>query len=513
MREHYEDDKRIAKNTTFLYVRMFFVLLVNLYISRILLDALGVSDYGIYVIVTGFVLLFGFVNSTLASTMQRYYNYAGMKDANEGVENVFNTGIYIHVAIALLAFLLLETVGVWYMNHYMVIPADRLEAGFFLFQTSAVSMFFIIIEIPFKGLVIAKERMGFFAVVCMLDVTLKLLASLSLRIVAYDPIETYGILLLVITIFDLCLYGFFVIRKFPFLHLSKHLDKKLLKSLISFVSWNLMGTFAFMLKGQGISLLLNNFFGPIVNAARGIAMQVSNAINGFSTNITVAFTPQIVNAVAAENNQRARSMMFFESRICYSLILLITIPVCLEVSYILKIWLGVNVPINTGIFTILMLIDTTFCTLNTPLTQVTLATGKIRNYQIGSIIVNLSLVPVCYLFLKIGFSAISSFIMTIVFSVINQIVCLYNTNRVFHFHFPDYLRSVVIPCLICTMLLPVLPFLVKNSMEPSIFRVILTCFVDLLVGVPLFYLILFNRNERTLLKEHVISKLNNRRRL
>jgi O-antigen/teichoic acid export membrane protein len=477
------------------------------------LEALGVTDYGIYVVVTGFVTLFGFVKVTLASTMQRYYNYAGTTNSSQGIQEVFSTGCYIHAIIAIFVFLLLESIGVWYMNHLMDIPRNRFSASIFLFQVSSVSLIFTIIQIPFVGLILSQEKMGLYSVVCMMDVTLKLLSSLLIFKLPYDSIKVYGLLLLCVSFIDFILYAGYVFKKYPSIHFSLQIDRSMMHSLLKFTGWNLLGTFAFMLRGQGISLLLNYFFGPIVNAARGIAMQVSNAINGFSNNITVAFTPQIVNAVAAENNQRARSMMFFESRICYALILLITIPMCLEINYILKIWLGVNVPIDTDIFTILMLIDTTFCTLNTPCTQITLATGKIRNYQIGSIIVNLSLIPVCYMFLKIGFSAISSFVITIVFSVINQIICLYNTNKVFRLHFPDYLRSVAVPCFICTMLLPVLPFLVRNFLEPSIFRVILTCFVDLLVGVPLFYLILFNQNERTLLKEHVISKLNNRREL
>jgi O-antigen/teichoic acid export membrane protein len=511
MSNYHDSNKRIAKNTAFLYVRMLFVLLVNLYVSRVLLDALGVTDYGIYVVVTGFVTLFGFVNATLASTMQRYYNYTGTQDAVNGIRNVYSTGCYIHVLIALVALLLMETVGLWYMYRFIVIPAERFEAGLFLFQTSALTLVLIILQIPFMGLVIAKERMGFFALVSIIDVVLKLAAALSLEVLPYDSVKTYGLLLLCISILNLTLYVAYVKYNFAQAHLSRQINRDLLRALMSFAGWNLVGTFAFMLKGQGVSLLLNNFFGPLVNAARGIAMQVSSAINGFSNNITVAFTPQIVNSVAAGDDDRARSMMYNESRICFGLILLIMIPLSLEIDYILRLWLGINVPDKTGIFSILMLADTTLCTLNTPCTQITQATGRIRKYQIAATCVNLALIPVCYVFLKIGMSAVSSFIITIIFSAVNQVVCLYNTNRVFRLNIPCYLRSVVRPCLICLVLLPVLPALVRVSLSPSIGRLVTTTVIDILAGLPLIYFILFNRKQRQTIRNYIADKLKERR--
>lgn len=508
MTDYQANNKKIAKNTAFLYVRMFFVLFVNLYISRILLDAFGVTDYGVYVVITGFVTFFSFLNATLASTMQRYYNYSGTKHAAQGIQDVFSTGCYIHGIIALIAFLLLETVGIWYMNHYIVIPDNRFGAGSFLFQASSVSLLFIIIQIPFVGLIIAKERMGFYALVSMTDISLKLIASLLVKHLPYDNIKAYAMMLLIVSLTDFLLYAGYVIKNYPSLHLSRHINKELTRSLTSFAGWNLVGTFAFMLKGQGISLLLNNFFGPIVNAGRGIAMQVSSAVSGFSGNITIAFTPQIVNSVAADDNAHAKSMMFNESRICYTLIMLLTVPLCLEIDYILKIWLSINIPVDTNIFTILMLIDTTICTLNTPCTQITQATGKIRQYQIASTIVNLGLIPVCYVFLKLGFSAKSSFVITIVFSIINQTVCLYNTNLVFKFHLSDYMRSVVLPCLTCTIVLPILPLLVKHMMNPSFLRLVLTTATDIAVGLALFYFLLLKRNERKVLREYIAKKVN-----
>lgn len=475
---------------------MFFVLIVNLYISRALLEALGVSDYGTYVVVAGFVTLFGFFNATLASTMQRYYNYVGTKDKDKGLEDVFSTGIYIHLIIALIIVIALETFGVWYCYNVLVIPANRFNAALIVFHASAFSLFLLILQSPFTGIILSQERMNWYAIVSIIDIILKLAATLSLSYLPTDSLSSYAVLLALISVVDLILYASYAKLHWHFLHFSRKINHKLAKSLLSFTGWNLIGTFAFMLRGQGVSLLLNSFFGTIVNAARGIAMQVSSAIQNFSSNITVAFAPQIVNAVASEDKQRAGNLMFTESKICYALLLIIAVPLCLEMDYVLHLWLGKNIPAQTNIFAILMLTDAVICTLNTPCTQITMATGNIKKYQVGSSIVNLCLIPVCYIFLYIGFSAISSFIITILFSIINQIVCCHFTYKAFRIDIPEYIYKVIVPCFSITLLLPILPALIRFSMYGSFFRFTIVTVVDVMTAIPFVYLLLLNKQER-----------------
>lgn len=489
-------NKRIAKNTLYLYIRMFLVLIINLYISRALLQALGVSDYGTYVVVAGFVTLFGFFNATLASTMQRYYNYAGTQRGEEGLQEVFSTGCVIHLIIAGVTLIVLESFGVWYFYHFLVIPAGRFSAAFTVFHASVISLVLLILQMPFTGLVLSQEHMGYYSLVSIIDIVLKLVVTLSISWLPYDKLSTYGLLLMGISIIDILLYSIYGKMKWRFLHVSRKVNGKLMKSLLSFTGWNLIGTFAYMLKGQGISLLLNNFFGPVVNAARGIAMQVSNAIANFSSNITVAFSPQIVSSVASGDKLRAEKLMFAESKICYALLLILAVPLCLEMDYVLKLWLGTNIPFQTNIFAILMIADALVCTLNTPCTQVTMATGKIRNYEIAATIVNLCLIPVCYIFLKAGFGAVSSFVITVVFSMFLQTVCLVLAHRVFEFNLKEYVKSVVLPCLAITILLPVIPLIVKASLTQNFGRLLLVCFVDVCVAAPLVYAVLLNNKER-----------------
>ena len=500
------NNKRIAKNTIFLYIRMFFVLLANLYISRVLLDTLGIVDYGVYMVIAGLVSLFGFFNTTLASTLQRYYNCEGTHRQEKGIQDIFATGCIINLLVAVLTFFLLESAGLWYLNHYLVVPADRIEAATILFHASTLSLVLIILQIPATGLILAKERMGFYAAASMIDISLKVAAAMALPYIGGEHISVYAYFLLGIAIFDFLLYHGYAKLSFRYIHLSRKINQQTARSLLAFTGWNMMGTLAFMLRGQGISLLLNNFFGPIVNAARGISMQVSSAVGQFSSNISLAFAPQISNSVAAQDNRRAQNLMFTESKICYALMLILATPLCLEIDYILNLWLGNNIPSNTNIFCILMLVDTLICTLNTPCTQITLATGKIKLYEIVSTSINLCLIPVCYIFLRIGYGAVSSFAVTIVFSIILQTACLIITHRQFDFKYASYLKEVLFPCLAMTLLLPIIPTIIKMNMHTSFFRLTVVCIMALLACIPTVYCILLNQKEKMLAKAF-ISKL------
>lgn len=508
MATYHGDNKRIAKNTLFLYIRMFFVLLANLYISRVLLQTLGVVDYGVYMVVGGLVSLFGFFNTTLASTLQRYYNYEDTHRQEEGIQEVFSTGCFINLLMGIATFLILESIGLWYLNHYMVIPVERMDAAKVLFHTSTLSLIFVILQIPATGLILAKERMGFYSVVSIIDIMLKLGAAIALSYIQTEHISTYAYFLLGIAICDFLLYHAYTKLSFQYIHISHRINKRLALSLMSFTGWNMMGTLAFMLRGQGISLLLNNFFGPIVNAARGISMQVSSAVGHFSSNISMAFAPQISNSVAAEETKRAEKLMFAESKICYALLLTLATPLCLEMDLILRLWLGDSIPASTNIFAILMLIDAVICTLNTPCTQITMATGNIRNYEIASTTVNLCLIPACYIFLKTGFSATSSFVITIIFSIILLIVCLIITHNQFSFKYSSYFRNVLYPCLALTMLLPIAPLLIRMSMQTSFIRLSVICITVAISCLPLVYFILLDSREKMMAREFIIELTN-----
>ena len=486
----------IIKNTFYLYIRMIFVLVVSLYTSRVVLRTLGIDDFGTYNVVAGFVSLFSFLNAMLSSSMQRYYNYEGAKNGVTGYKNVYSAGLIIHICISIIVLILLETIGLWYVNNIMVIPAGRMMAANIVYQASIFSLILVIAQIPYLGAIIAKEKMDYYAVVSIIDVILRLVVTIALPYLPYDKLIIYSILLLCISLFDF--WGYYVYAKFKILRfrLSLRIDTSLCISLVKFSGWNLLGTVIFMLKGQGVNLLLNLFFGPVVNAARGIAAQVSSAVSGFSSNIMTAYRPQLVESFASGKYERTKEIMFSESKICFFLMLILSVPLILENNYILNIWLGNSFPEQTSIFTILVLIDALICILNTPCTHLVWAVGNIKYYQIATSIVNVLLLPLCYILLHFNLDAISVFIATIVVSVVNQIVSVVAANRIFAFGIKSYLKAVILPCVLASILLPILPVIIHYCVELPLMRFILVTFSSVFSAIILYFLIMNNKERQ-----------------
>lgn len=482
---------------------MVFVLIVGLYTSRVVLNVLGVSDYGVYNVVAGFVSLFSFLNATLSSSLQRFYNYEGGNRGETGYAEVFSVGVQVHLLLAIIILLLLETIGIWYINNIMILPEGRVASANILFQFSAISLFLIICEIPFTSVIIAKEKMDFYAIVSILDVVLKLVIVLVLPYVSQDKLIAYGFLLLCVTIIDFLFYFGYTKLKFNNLRAQKKINRSLLKQLLSFSGWNLLGTFVFMLKGQGLNLLLNAFFGTIVNAARGVAYQVNSAITGFSTNISVSFRPQMVSSYAEGNTQRAYVLFKTQSKICFCLILMLITPVIFEIDLLLKLWLGNVVPQDANIFTILVLVDALVCTLNTPVTQIVFATGKIKNYQILTSIVNIFLLPICWLLLRLGMEAWVVFMVTVLISVINQIIAVLAMNQVLSFSIKDYLKQIILPCLLMMLIVPLVPYLLTCVMQDSIMRLIIVSLMSFLLSLVLLYSLFLSKSEKSIAKSYL----------
>ena len=485
---------------------MLFVLIVSLYTSRVVLNTLGVVDYGIYNVVSGFVVLFSFLNATLSSTMQRFYNYEGTKNGITGFQSVYITGLIIHIALAILAICLLETVGLWYVNNVMKLPTTRLFSANVIYQMSAFSLVLFLLQIPYVGAIMAKEHMNFYALVSIVEVILKLILVIILPYIPYDKLISYGAILLVINIVNFLLYYIYCRFEFAEMRFKFSLDRKTLRQLMTFSGWNLLGTFAFMLKDQGVNLLLNYFTGPVVNAARGVAYQVSSAVGGFSQNISIAFRPQVVNSFADMDNHRVKTLIFTESRVCFMMVAALIAPLIVEMQFVLNLWLGEGVPPLTHIFTILVLVDTLICTLNTPITQLVMATGKIKVYQIASTLVNIMLLPICFIFLRLGYDAISVFVVAIFVSIINQAVCLIAANRVFRLDFSKYIKSVIIPSLVYALILMIANYLTHLLLEESFMRLVIVVLIDIVIAILLAYWLGLDYTQKSSLK-NIISKL------
>lgn len=480
-------NKRIARNTLFLYIRLAVVMMVNLYATRVVLDVLGVSDYGIYNVVCGFVAMFGFLNTSMSNAIQRFYNYEFGKNGDLAIVKVYNSALVIQLALAIFVVLLAETIGLWYLNYQMVIAPDRLVAANWIFQFSVISLLFVILQVPYSAAILAYEDMDYYAFVSVLDAVIKLAIVIILPFLIGDSLILYGVLIMLVSILNFVLYYTYSRKKYKILKFKRYFKKDLLRSMMGFSSWNLLGSFAYVIKGQGINLLLNSFFGTIVNAANGIATQVSSAIQTFSSNLVLAFKPQLTHSYAIGDYTRAEQLMLSMSKISYVLMLIIAVPIIAEIDYILSLWLKSNIPNYTSTFVILTIASMMINILNTPVTQMIHASGKMKMYQLTTSIVVCSILPISWIFLKLGYDANSVFIITIVISAINQVACLSVLHAIYKFDWGKYLRVVILPCIIITIVTFVIVIHVKPILPSSILRLLIIFTINLgLVGTLLY---------------------------
>lgn len=497
------NNSRIAKNTLFLYLRMILVLVVSLYTTRVVLNALGVVDYGINNVVGGFVSMFAFLNTSMSNGIQRFYNFKLGSEGEGSFTKVYNMALLIQGLLAVIVVVLLETIGLWYLNHKMVIPIERMATAQWIYQFSVISLVLVIMQIPYSASIMAHERMDYYAYVSIIEVVLKLAFALWLPYVKQDKLFVYGCYSLGVGVLNFFLYFVYSKHHFKSLKLQKFFHKDLFKDMLSFSGWNIFGTFAYMLKNQGLNVLLNAFFGPIVNAARGVSGMIGTAIQGFQSNIVISFRPQVVQSYAEKNYSRVKSLMYSLSKISYILLYMLSLPVIIELPYILKLWLGDVVPDYTISFTILMLIIMIISSLNTPITQVIHATGKMKKYQLGTSIIICAILPISWLFLKAGGNPMTVYIVSLCMTCINQVVCNLLLKQVFQYELREYLKSVIVPCILVSFVSLVLPLLLHYVMAPSFIKLILVVLFGIVSTMVASYLLALNAYEKDLVIEFI----------
>lgn len=438
-------NRQIAKNTVFLYGRLLLVLFVSLYTVRVVLNALGVVDYGVYNVVGGFVSMFGFLNTSMANATQRFYNYEIGKNGHQAANKVFNAAFRTQLYLSITLVLICEIVGLWYVNTYMEVPPERLNAANFIFQFSIVSLAITILQVPYSAATMAYEKMDFYAVIGIIDVILKLAIAIIVKFFNGDRLIIYGGLLLFISFANLALYYLYTVRNFPWLKLSSHnYSRSFQKEMLSFAGWNLLGSFAFMLRNQGLTVLLNYFFGVIVNAANGIATQISSALQQFSTNLIIAFKPQLVQSYAIENYDRTREMLFMMTKTAFALLYMLSVPLIFNMDYILQLWLGSDIPEYTSTLSNLVIITVLINCLHTPIVQVIHATGKIKTFQVGTSVIVCSIIPLSWIYLKFGGGPESCYIVCIVVFILNQIYAMRMLKQVFDYTYTDYIKKFLL---------------------------------------------------------------------
>ena len=499
-----ENNKRIAKNTLLLYIRMLLIMAVTLYTSRVVLATLGVEDYGIYNVVGGVVAMFGFINSSMTSATQRYIAFAIGKDDSQWLQKVFSTALQIHVLIAVIIAILGETIGLWFMYTQMNIPIKRMDAAFWVLQCSIISTMVIIISVPYNANIIAQEKMTAFAYISILEVALKLAVVYILLLFPSDKLILYAFLILTIQILIRFCYSIYCNRNFQESKYRHTWDKALFKEMTSFAGWSIFGNLSAVLFSQGLNMLLNVFFGPVVNAARAIGVQVQGAIQSFVGNFQMALNPQITKTYAKNDMNNMRTLMFRSARFSFYLLFFLSLPILFETNFILTVWLN-TVPENTVIFLRIIICTSLIYTLANPMIIANQATGKVKKYQAvcGSIL--LTILPVSYICLRLNCPAYSVFIVHLVIEGITQIARMIMLRPLIGIQLKDYIKNIYANVFGVAALSAIIPFLVHKNMDDNVLRFFVVCFVCILsVGTVVYYIGL-SKGERLFFKSKAAS--------
>ena len=504
MTEQAENTKRIAKNTLMLYVRMLFGMLVSLYTSRVVLQALGVEDYGIYNVVGGVVAMFSLLSGSLSAAVSRFLTFELGRNDLVRLRKVFSSALCVHALLALFVLVLSETLGLWFLNYQMNIPADRMIAANWVFQFSLFSFLLGLFSVPYNASIISHERMGIFAFVGIGDTLLQLGIVLFIAFggICSDKLIVYASLLVVKGMLFQLFYFYYCRKSFKECRFKLSLDKPLLKEMTGFAGWNFIGASSAILRDQGGNILLNLFYGPALNAARGVANQVSNAIGSFVGNFMIALNHQITKSYDAAEYGYTFSLIFRGARFSYYLLLWLALPVLLNTQYILSIWLNV-VPEHTILFVQLVLVFSMCETISNPLITVMLATGKIRNYQIVVGGLQMMNFPLSYIFLKMGFLPEIIVMVAISLSLICLGARLILLRDMIQLPVARFLRHVCGNIIVVTILSLTVPLYARWELPNNLFGFIFSCIICFGWGGIILYRFGCSVSERKFL----ISKL------
>ena len=488
MTEPAYSNKRIAKNTLMLYLRMFLTMAISLYTSRVVLSTLGIEDYGTYNVVGGVVVMFTFINGAMSTATMRYITFELGRGNIERLKTVFRTSIQVFVILAFIIVLLSETIGLWFLYHKLTIAPDRMTAALWVFQISIIDCVLRMIVIPFNAEVISHEKMSTFAYLSILDVTLKLIIVYLLQVIPFDKLIIYALLMFAVSIIHISIYLIYCFKHFPEINFQFRLDKPLLKEMTSFAGWGLFGNLAGVLYNQGLNMLLNIFFGPVVNAARGVALQVQGTVQSFIVNFQMALNPQITKSYAKGNLDRI-------------------LPITIEANQILGVWLK-EVPNHSVSFIRLLFSIALIETLANPLVISNQATGKVKKYQIVVGGIQLLIVPIAYIVLKLGGNPESVYLVQFVIMLCAQIARIFMIKPLIQLPLKKYFNEVIVRVLIVAITAPIIPlFIYFNTHVMSTTNFFMVCLFSVISVFISIYLIGITQNERQMILSYLQKRI------
>lgn len=500
------DNKRIAMNTIFLYIRMMMVMLVSLFTSRVILNTLGATDYGIYNVVGGIVTIVSFLNSALGASTSRFLTFALGEKNIQKQKSTFGACLNLHIGIALLVLILGETVGLWFFYEKMVIPDERMVAAFWVYQFSILTTMVSFTQVPYNASLIAHEEMSIYAYVGLYEAISRLIIAYLITISPIDKLVFYGLLLLINTIVVQLFYRWYAVKHFEECRFSLVKDKVLYKRLLSYGGWDLFGNLALVCQGEGVNLLLNVFFGPVVNAARAIAFQIQGAVTQFVSNFMTAVRPQVIKNYAEGNVDKMYTMTFYAAKFSYILMLALVVPIIYEIRFILGIWLGDAVPDETALFAVIVLMTYTWRTFHIAALMPYHAIGKIKtgNVTIGSLMI--ATLPIGYVLFKCGCPAYSVFLAIFAVEIVGMFAIYWLIHRYEYFPYKYVFTKILMPCGLVTIFTIIVPAFITHLMNDGWARLII-------VGISTEFSLLLsalylglNKEERTRIFSFIKNK-------
>lgn len=498
------NSKRIAKNTLLLYARMFFLMLITLYTSRVILQALGVEDFGIYNVVGSFVALFALVSKSLSGAASRFFNFEMGKGDKEKLKIVFSSTVTIQIALAIIIIILAESLGIWFINYKMIIPPERLYAANWCFQLSVFTFSNNLITIPYNAAIIAHEHMKAFAYVSIFEGIGKLLISFLIMISPIDRLIFYAILLCLLQFIIRAIYRNYCKKHFEECTYQFIFDKTFLKRILSYSGWGLIGSTSSILRNQGNNILLNLFFGPTVNAARAVANQVLHAVNGFVSNFITAVRPQIVQSYAAGNYSYLNHLLILSSKYSYFLFMLLSLPIIMYADFILHLWLK-QVPDHSYSFVRLTLIYILIYTLYHPLSIAQAATGNIRNFQLTIGGLQLLNLPISYICLKLGCIPETTLIVSTIITIIIVFVSIIILKRMLPFNAGKFMKEVLWRISYVSVFSFSIAFVIRIVLPSNSFYAIIGLLLCLFSTSLIIYLFGCKRKERQFVIDKIVS--------
>lgn len=507
MVSHAENTKRIAKNTLMLYVRMLFVLLISLLTSRVVLDSLGVEDFGVWSVVGGVMSMFSLLTASLSTAISRFITFELGKGDPYELKKVFSVSLTSILALSLFVILMAETVGVWFLNTRINVPETRLVAANWVLQSFIFSFTVGLILSPYCAAIIAHERMKIFAYIGITENILKLVIACLLYISPVDRLKTYAVLSLFVSLFVLNVYIFYCRKQFQECSFSFIWDKSLLKRMTGFAGWNFLGSGTYLLNTQGVNILMNMFFGVRVNAARGIASQVDGVVQSFATNFTTAMNPQIIKSYAANDLDYMHSLVCRGAKYSYFLMFFFALPLVLEAHEALSIWL-VTVPDHAVMFVRLTLISSLTVVVANTMVTAQLATGNIKKYQITMSSFAIWILPLTYILFKNGLPPETSYLVYFLIYFLLIFVRLYLLRNIIRLSFRKYIKEVLLRMGLVSGCSCIIPCLVHFNMQESFLRLFTVCLVSMASSLIFMYLLGLEKGEREFIIGKVLDKIN-----